>query len=138
MGRMSVTNRGSLISVNGVAVPKGCSTLSIVYQDLSDADAGRGALDGTMWKGYIGTVRTLQCAWNSMYPDHIRDILMAVRASNGFPVEFYDAETGKYAKRDFNVGDRTCDFQCFYKNHELIGLKMNLTEVEAYNPNLTQ
>ena len=128
MSRLHTTNLGSLVSVNGIQVPKGCSTLSITYQDTSDSDSGRSPLTGSMWKGYIGTLRTLKCSWNSLYPDHTRKILQAVKGLNRFPVQFYDPESGEYVTSDFYVGDRTSDIKTFYSNHELIGLNLTLIE----------
>lgn len=130
--RLHTTNNGSLVSVNGVHVPKGCSTLSITYQDTSDSDSGRSSLTGSMWKGYIGTLRTLKCAWNSLYPDHIREILQAVKGLNRFPVQFYDPESGEYVTSDFYVGDRSTDIKTFFRNHELIGLSLTLIENDPY------
>ena len=132
MSRLHTTNLGSLVSVNGVQVPKGCSTLSITYQDTSDSDSGRSGLTGSMWKGYIGTLRTLKCVWNSLYPDHIREILQAVKGLNKFPVQFYDPESGEYVTSDFYVGDRSTDIKTFYRNHELIGLNLTLIENDPY------
>ena len=132
MSRLHTTNLGSLVSVNGVQVPKGCSTLSITYQDTSDSDSGRSSLTGSMWKGYIGTLRTLKCAWNSLYPDHIREILQAVKGLNKFPVQFYDPESGEYVTSDFYVGDRQTDIKTFWRNHELIGLSLTLIENDPY------
>ena len=132
MSRLHTTNLGSLVSVNGVQVPKGCSTLSITYQDTSDSDSGRSGLTGSMWKGYIGTLRTLKCVWNSLYPDHIREILQAVKGLNKFPVQFYDPESGEYVTSDFYVGDRSTDIKTFYRNHELIGLSLTLIENDPY------
>lgn len=132
MSRLHTTNLGSLVSVNGIQVPKGCSTLSITYQDTSDSDSGRSPLTGSMWKGYIGTLRTLKCAWNSLYPDHTRKILQAVKGLNRFPVQFYDPESGEYVTADFYVGDRTTDIKTFWRNHELIGLSLTLIENDPY------
>lgn len=132
MSRLHTTNLGSLVSVNGIQVPKGCSTLSITYQDTSDSDSGRSPLTGSMWKGYIGTLRTLKCAWNSLYPDHTRQILQAVKGLNRFPVQFYDPESGEYVTADFYVGDRTTDIKTFWRNHELIGLNLTLIENDPY------
>lgn len=132
MSRLHTTNLGSLVSVNGIQVPKGCSTLSITYQDTSDSDSGRSSLTGSMWKGYIGTLRTLKCAWNSLYPDHIREILQAVKGLNRFPVRFFDPESGEYVTSDFYVGDRSTDIKTFFRNHELIGLNLTLIENDPY------
>lgn len=132
MSRLHTTNLGSLVSVNGIQVPKGCSTLSITYQDTSDSDSGRSSLTGSMWKGYIGTLRTLKCAWNSLYPDHIREILQAVKGLNRFPVQFFDPESGEYVTSDFYVGDRSTDIKTFFRNHELIGLNLTLIENDPY------
>ena len=132
MSRLHTTNLGSLVSVNGIQVPKGCSTLSITYQDTSDSDSGRSPLTGSMWKGYIGTLRTLKCSWNSLYPDHTRKILQAVKGLNRFPVQFYDPESGEYVTADFYVGDRTTDIKTFWRNHELIGLSLTLIENDPY------
>lgn len=132
MSRLHTTNLGSLVSVNGIQVPKGCSTLSITYQDTSDSDSGRSPLTGSMWKGYIGTLRTLKCSWNSLYPDHTRKILQAVKGLNRFPVQFYDPESGEYVTSDFYVGDRSTDIKTFFRNHELIGLSLTLIENDPY------
>jgi hypothetical protein len=100
--------------------------------DLSDKDSGN-STNGTMWKGYIGEKRKLNCSFNSLYPDHIRTILQAVQGKNEFQVQFYDWESGTYVTSDFYVGDRTIDVKVFYNNHELAGLTMNLIEVRPYN-----
>lgn len=131
MGRLPVTNRGSLVSIAGVTVPKGASSLTVNYMDISDPDSGN-SMTGSMWKGYIGSKRKLECSWNAMYPDHIMTVLQAVKGKNGFPVCFYDPESGTYVTSDFYVGDRKADFKTFYDNHELIGLSMNLIEVNCY------
>src|SRR5699024_7584949 len=107
--RLHTTNNGVLISLNGIRVPKGCSTLSIVHQDVSDSDSGRSKLTGCMWKGYVGTLRTLECTWNSLYPDHTKQILQAVKGLNRFPVHFFDTESCEYVTADFYVGDRKSD-----------------------------
>lgn len=131
MSRLSVENRGSLISINNVPIPKGCSEISVGYQDLSDSDSGR-SMNGIMWKGYIGTVRIIKTRWNALTPVNIRKLLQSVKASNGFPVEFYDPESGDYVTSEFYVGDRDASVKQFFKNGELIGLTMNLTEVKPY------
>lgn len=131
MSRLPVTNQGSLVSIAGVAVPKGATTLQVVYYDISDADAGN-SMTGSMWKGYVGSKRKLNCTWNAMYPNHIRTVLQAVKGKNSFAVCFYDPESGSYVTSNFYVGDRTTDFKVFYNNHELIGLQMNMIEVSCY------
>lgn len=131
MSRLSVNNQGSLVSIAGVAVPKGATTLQIVYYDISDADSGN-SMTGDMWKGYVGSKRKLNATWNAMYPSHIRTVLQAVKGKNSFPVRFYDPESGSYVTSNFYVGDRTTDFKAFYENHELIGLQMNMIEVSCY------
>ena len=126
-----VTNIGSLVSIAGVAVPKGAATLAVNYFDVSDPDAGE-SLTGSMWKGYVGSKRKIEATWNAMYPTHIRDVLTAVKGKNSFAVQFYDPESGTYVTSDFYVGDRKADFKVFYSGHELIGLQMNLIEVNCY------
>jgi len=131
MSRLPVTNQGSLVSIAGVSVPKGASSLVVNYMDISDQDAGN-SMTGSMWKGYIGSKRKLEASWNAMYPDHIRTVLQAVKGKNSFAVTFYDPESGSYVTSNFYVGDRKADFKVFYDNHELIGLSMNMIEVDCY------
>lgn len=126
-----VTNIGSLVSIAGVNVPKGASTLSITYYDVSDPDAGN-SITGSMWKGVIGCKRKLEIMWNALYPQTIQAILTAVKGLNSFAVRFYDPESGDYVTSNFYAGDRKSDFKWFYNNHELIGLQMNLIEVDCY------
>lgn len=131
MSRLPVTNQGSLVSIAGVSVPHGASSLVVNYMDISDPDAGN-SIDGTMWKGYIGSKRKLEASWNALYPDHIRAVLQAVKGKNSFPVQFYDPESGTYVTSNFYVGDRKADFKVFYDGHELIGLSMNMIEISCY------
>lgn len=132
MSRLPVTNNGSLVSIAGVNVPRGASSLQISYMDLSDKDSGN-STNGTMWKGYIGSKRKLNIVWNSLYPEHMRTVLQAVQGKNEFNVQFYDWESGAYVTSAFYVGDRNVDVKVFYNNHELAGLSMNLIEVRPYN-----
>lgn len=126
-----VTNIGSLVSIAGVNVPKGASTLVINYYDVSDPDSGN-SINGSMWKGYVGSKRKLEITWNALYPTVIQTVLTAVKGLNSFPVEFYDPESGSYVTSNFYAGDRKTDFKWFYNNHELIGLTMSLIEVDCY------
>lgn len=126
-----VTNIGSLVSIAGVTVPKGASTLAITYYDVSDPDAGE-SLTGSMWKGYVGSKRKLEITWSALYPTFIQTILQAVKGKNSFSVCFYDPEEGDYVTSNFYAGDRKSDFKYFFRNHELIGLTMNLIEVDCY------
>ena len=126
-----VTNQGSLVSIAGVAVPKGATTLTITYYDVSDPDSGN-SMTGSMWKGYVGSKRKLEIVWNALYPTVIQTILTAVKGLNSFAVNFYDPESGQYVTSNFYAGDRKSDFKWFYNNHELIGLTMNLIEVDCY------
>lgn len=126
-----VTNIGSLVSIAGVTVPKGASTLAITYFDVSDPDAGN-SITGSMWKGYIGSKRKLEITWNALYPTVIQTVLAAVKGLNSFAVNFYDPESGQYVTSNFYAGDRKSDFKWFYNNHELIGLQMSLIEVDCY------
>jgi hypothetical protein len=126
-----VTNIGSLVSIAGVNVPKGASTLVINYYDVSDPDSGN-SINGSMWKGYVGSKRKLEITWNILYPTMIQSVLTAVKGKNSFPVRFYDPESGSYVTSNFYAGDRKTDFKWFYRNHELIGLTMSLIEVDCY------
>lgn len=126
-----ITNQGSLVSIAGVSIPKGASTLAVNYFDVSDPDAGN-SMTGSMWKGYIGSKRKLEIMWNALYPDVIKSVLTAVKGKNSFNVCFYDPESGTYVTSAFYAGDRRADFKWFYRNHELIGLQMNLIEVDCY------
>jgi hypothetical protein len=126
-----VTNIGSLVSIAGVNVPKGASTLVINYYDVSDPDSGN-SINGSMWKGYVGSKRKLEITWNALYPTVIETILTAVKGKNSFAVKFYDPESGSYVTSNFYAGDRKTDFKWFYRNHELIGLTMSLIEVDCY------
>lgn len=126
-----ITNVGSLVSIAGVAVPKGATTLAVSYMDVSDPDSGN-SMTGSMWKGYIGSKRKLEISWNALYPEHIKTVLQCVKGKNSFSVTFYDPESGTYVTSDFYVGDRRADFKWFYNGHELIGLQMNLIEVNCY------
>lgn len=132
MARLTVTNRGSLVSIGGVTIPKGASSLQIKYYDISDADSGN-SMNGTMWKGFLGTKRELSVTFNALRPADAHTILQAMRSSpNGFYVEFYDVESGNYSNTLFYCGDRTADIIWFHKNHELTGLTFNLIEVAPY------
>lgn len=128
---LGIVNKGSLVSIAGVNVPKGATTLVVNYMDVSDPDAGN-SMTGDMWKGYIGSKRKLEVTWNALYPDHIKTVLSNIKGKNSFNVEFYDPESGTYVQSAFYVGDRRADFKWFYNNHELIGLQMNLIEVSCY------
>lgn len=132
MARLSVTNRGALVSIGGVAVPRGASKMTIKYYDISDADSGN-SMTGVMWKGYLGTKRELNIVFNALRPAQARAILQAMRTNpNGFSVEFYDVESGTYATSTFYCGDRTADILWFHPNHEITGITFNLIEVAPY------
>ena len=131
MSRLSTTNNGFITSIAGISIPRGCSAVQVKYANLSDSQAGRG-MDGTMWPGIFAQVRTLSCNWNGLRPDQIQAILSSVKCSNGFDVTWYDPESGSYQTSQFYAGDRTADVKCFYNNHELIGLQMNLIEITPY------
>ena len=126
-----VTNIGSLVSIAGVAVPRGASTLAITYYDVSDPDSGN-SMTGSMWKGYIGSKRKLEIKWNAAYPTLIKTVLTAVKGQNSFAVQFYDPESGTYVTSNFYAGDRKSEYVWFYKDHEMLDLTMSLIEVDCY------
>lgn len=129
--RLGEANKGSLVSLDGVAVPEGCSEIEIEYEDLSDPDAGR-SQDGTMWAGKMGTIRKLVCSWNALLPSSVAAIEKAVRNKNSVMVEFYDDGSGSYFTSAFYAGNRKTKKVTFFPGKERISLSFNLIEISPY------
>ena len=127
--RLGVENKGILYSIGSLTLPKGCSEFSYKEQDLSDKDSGR-AMNGKMWKGYIGTINSYSIKFSGLLPSVLHSILDEIHSNpNGFNISWFDFNSMNYLTSEVYAGDRNINVIQFFNNHELAGLAFNLIDV---------
>ena len=124
---LPTTNDGVIKSINNVSLPKQPASFSLGIQAVNDADAGR-AQSGKMYVGYIGTAKTLSCAWKTVTPDVASTILQACETDIYFHVVYWDTDLCIYRTSTFYVGDRTVDTVQFIDGREYVDLTLTFIE----------
>lgn len=124
-----------VLSIDGTDVPYPGLTATYVMNMVNASDAGRSNSDGTMWVGYMGDCRKLNCSSTSFDEDAVSTITTALRRRpNGFVVEFYDWRLKAMSTALMYAGDITVEPLEFRPGRKhLAKLSVNLIEVTPQN-----
>ena len=93
------------------------SAVTFGIQDISAADAGRGA-DLTMYKGRLGQKQTIQLVWNNISPADTAAILTAFDPEY-FNVTYTDPKLNATVTKSFYAGDRSAPVQQWFSGGKL-------------------
>ena len=116
----------AIIKINGTALPDP-SAVTWGEQDISSADAGRGA-NLKMYKGLKGRKVTYALEWFNPTAAQTSTILQAID-DEYFQATLWDAKAGENRTRTYYVGDRTAPVQIWTSNNKRYS-KLSFTIVE--------
>lgn len=104
-----------MLAVNGVPI-KSPSSMTIGFQDISNADAGR-TQDAIMHKNLVARKRTIALSWSNPTPEEAYAILQAFYPEY-FNVTYYDPLEGATVTKNFYSGDKTAPVKIWTANNK--------------------
>lgn len=96
---------GHMLLVNGAALAKEPTEMSIGIQPFSGPDAGRDST-GYMWPNIIGKKRTISLGWLNTTPEETADILTKFDPET-VRVTYVDPKTNTEVTKEFYSGAQT-------------------------------